>query len=209
MVHTILAGQSILDWSVAARPMFARSVSGDLHLVKPFDHRVLVSVIDGIGHGEDAAAAAHAAADVLGHYAGEHILSLLKCCHTALLQTRGVVLTVAILNAVENTMTWLGVGNVEARLLRAHAGTSHPCEGVLLRGGLLGYQLPALQASVIPVAAGDLLILATDGLHTAFADGIDLNEAPGRIADRILRRHFKGTDDALVLVARYLGSRHE
>jgi len=101
-------------------------------------------------------------------------------------KTRGVVLTVAILDTVESSMTWLGVGNVEGRLLRTDAGASHPRESVLLRGGLVGYQLPALQASVIPVAAGDLLILATDGIHTAFEEGINLNETPRQIADKIL-----------------------
>ena len=30
-----------------------------------------------------------------------------------------------------------------------------------------------------------------------------------QIADRIMSRHFKGTDDALVLVARFLGTGHE
>ena len=32
---------------------------------------------------------------------------------------------------------------------------------------------------------------------------------PKQIAEKILSRHFKGNDDALVLVARYLGKRHE
>ena len=29
------------------------------------------------------------------------------------------------------------------------------------------------------------------------------------LADEILERHFKGTDDALALVVRYLGGEHE
>ena len=201
--------RTLLDWSVAARPMSGQSVSGDLHLVKRFDQRVLVAVIDGVGHGDEAAAAARTAADILENYPGETTISLFKRCHEALVKTRGVVLTVAILDTVESSMTWLGVGNVEGRLFRADAGASHPRESVLLRGGLVGYQLPALQASVIPVAAGDLLILATDGIHAAFEEGINLNETPRQIADKILGRHFKGNDDALVLVARYPGMQHE
>jgi negative regulator of sigma-B (phosphoserine phosphatase) len=209
MTGPILDDRELMDWSVAARPISGQSVSGDLHLVKPCDHGVLVAVIDGIGHGSEAAAAARAAAEILGHYIRETIISLIKRCHGALAQTRGVVLTIAKLNPVENTMTWLGVGNVEGRLLRADTGASHPRESVLLRGGLVGCQLPELAASVIPVAAGDLLILATDGIHAAFEDGIDFTGTPRQIADSILGRHFKGNDDALVLVARYLGMRHE
>ena len=198
-----------LDWSVAARTLPGQRVSGDLHLVKPLDHRILVGVIDGIGHGDAAAAAARAAADVLDRYAGEPAIPLVQRCHEALLQTRGVVLTLATLNTQENTMTWLGVGNVEGRLLRADPRASHPRESVLLRGGLVGFQLPALQASVIPVAAGDVLVLATDGIHPTFEEGIHRNAPPRQIARAILSRHSKGNDDALVLVARYLGKRHE
>jgi len=209
MEDSIASERALMDWSVAARTISSESVSGDLHLVKPFDQRILVAVIDGIGHGNEAAAAARRAADILDNYAGEPVIALVKRCHEALMKMRGVVLTVAKLNTAENTMTWLGVGNVEGRLYRADAAASHPRESVLLRGGLVGYQLPALQASVIPVAPGDLLVLATDGIHTTFEDGINLNATPKQIADKILRWHFKGNDDALVLVLRYLGRQHE
>lgn len=200
---------SLIEWSVAARSISGESVSGDLHVVKPFDHRVLVAVIDGLGHGPEAAAAARQAAEILGGYEGESIISLIKQCHQALKLTRGVVMVVAKMNNVENTMTWLGLGNVQGRLLRADPRATPSRESVLMRGGLVGYQLPTLQVSVVPVAPGDLLILATDGIQTAFADEINLRETPQRIADKILVRHSKGNDDALVLVARYRGGRHE
>jgi serine phosphatase RsbU (regulator of sigma subunit) len=35
---------------------------------------------------------------------------------------------------------------------------------VLLRSGVVGYQLPTLRASTLPIAPGDLLIFATDGI---------------------------------------------
>jgi len=118
--------RTLIDWSVAAQPISGETVSGDLHLVIPFDDRVLVAVIDGVGHGAEAAAAARAAADILLNYAGESTSSLIQRCHQALLLTRGVVLTVAKLNPAENTMTWLGVGNVEGRLLRSDPGANQP-----------------------------------------------------------------------------------
>src|SRR5258706_919969 len=123
--------RTLLDWSVAARPMSGQSVSGDLHLVKWFDHCVLVAVIDGIGHGDEAAAAARAAADILENYPGETTISLFKRCHEALVKTRGVVLTVAILDTVESTITWLGVGNVDGRLVPADGRARHPRGRVL------------------------------------------------------------------------------
>jgi negative regulator of sigma-B (phosphoserine phosphatase) len=199
----------MIDWSIAARPIAGESVSGDVHVVKPYGHRILVAAIDGIGHGKEAAIAAQIAADILGGYQGESIISLVKQCHKALLLTRGVVLAVAKMNAIEDTMTWLGVGNVQGRLLHADTHTSHSRESILMRGGLVGYRLPMLQVSVVPVVKEDLLILATDGIHTGFADNVILNETPQQIADKILTRHAKATDDALVLVARYRGGQNE
>jgi hypothetical protein len=76
---------------------------------------------------------------------------------------------------------------------------------VLLQGGVVGLHLPALRGVVLPVAPGDTLLLATDGVRSGFASGLRLEEAPQQLADRILARDAKGTDDALVLVARYRG----
>jgi serine/threonine protein phosphatase PrpC len=76
---------------------------------------------------------------------------------------------------------------------------------VLLRGGVVGYQLPTLRASILPVTWGDVLILATDGIRSGLVEDVTLSHRPQRIAEQILARRAKGTDDALVLVARYLG----
>ncbi|HXE41852.1 MAG TPA: hypothetical protein VN516_02420, partial [Candidatus Baltobacteraceae bacterium] len=70
----------------------------------------------------------------------------------------------------------------------------------------VGYQLPSLQASVVPISHGDLLVFATDGVHAGFDQRTNLTETPKQIADGIMSRHFKGTDDALVLAVRYLGA---
>jgi negative regulator of sigma-B (phosphoserine phosphatase) len=193
--------QAVIDWAVAARPLAGQPASGDLHFVKMVGPGVLLAVVDGIGHGEPATAAARAAVAVLDEHSREPMASLVRRCHESLTETRGVVMTTAFLDATAKTMTWLGVGNVEGRLFRNGAGS----ESLLLRGGLVGLQLPALSPSQLAIAAGDVLVLATDGLHHDFDNCISLKEAPARIADRILNRCFKGNDDALVLVARYLG----
>jgi len=58
----------------------------------------------------------------------------------------------------------------------------------------------------VPVAPGDLLIFATDGIREGFAEGLPTDATPQQLADQILARSGKGTDDALVLVARYAGA---
>jgi len=55
------------------------------------------------------------------------------------------------------------------------------------------------------VAPGDTLVLATDGIQSGFADELAVDASPQQLADQILARSGKSTDDALVLVARYVG----
>ena len=74
-----------------------------------------------------------------------------------------------------------------------------------MRGGVVGGQLPSLRGSILPVRRGDTLIFATDGIRQGFTEGLVLTGSPQEIADQILARHYRQTDDALVLVVRYLG----
>jgi negative regulator of sigma-B (phosphoserine phosphatase) len=113
-------------------------------------------------------------------------------------------MSLAAFSAESANMTWIAVGNVEGVL--AHSGTettSH--ETIPLRGGVVGFRLPLLRAAVVPLRRGDVLVLATDGIDPGFEATLDLEASPQRIADGILRAFGRGTDDALVLVARYLG----
>jgi hypothetical protein len=115
------------------------------------------------------------------------------------------VLTLASFNSQDGTITWAGVGSIEGVLFRAEGKPGLADEYVLLQGGVVGLQLPPPRAVVISVTRGDTLLIATDGIRSSFAEGLPLAEAPQQLADRILARDFKGTDDALVLVARYQG----
>jgi 4-diphosphocytidyl-2-C-methyl-D-erythritol kinase len=123
-----------------------------------------------------------------------------------LVGTRGVTMSLATFNAADDTMTWLAIGNVEGVLLRADPRSSRPMESILMRAGVVGLDLPRLQASVTTISAGDLVVLATDGIRRSFVDLIYPADQPQALAERVLRFHAKGTDDALVLVARYRGS---
>jgi phosphoserine phosphatase RsbX len=62
-----------------------------------------------------------------------------------------------------------------------------------------------LQAEVLPVGPGDVLVFATDGVRTDFADNIVPSASLQTTAERLLAKCNKGTDDALVVAARYRG----
>ena len=176
--------------------------SGDAHVLVGFPGGVLVGVIDGLGHGVEAAVAAKAAARVLKKHAGEPILDLFRLCHEKLRKTRGAVMTVVSFNARDSSLTWTAVGNVDAVLLRANANQR---EGIAMRGGVVGYQLPPLREVTIAVSPRDTLVMATDGIRSGFLENIDFSRSPQVIADSILAVHGRGSDDALVLVARFGG----
>lgn len=195
----------VIEWGVASRSFDGRTESGDQYLVEPFPNGVLVAVIDGLGHGSIAARASQAAITALEGHVHEPVAPLLKRCHESLRRTRGVVMSLASFNALTGTMTWLGVGNVKGLLLLVGGKSGRAHERLLLRGGVVGYQLPTLRPSVVSVNRGDTLVFATDGLRSAFADELTLNEPPQPMADRLFEQYQRGTDDAMVLVARYLG----
>jgi serine/threonine protein phosphatase PrpC len=117
-------------------------------------------------------------------------------------------MSIASFNATNGTMRWIGVGNVEGLLLRSGANvhtTGQRDKGLVTRGGVVGYQIPRLREAEISVNPDDVLILTTDGIRPVSMEHLTLSDPPQQIADRILELHAKNTDDALVLVARYLG----
>ena len=209
MSTTLFYRRPFIDWGVATQAIPGEAVSGDLHLVKLFAHGALVAVVDGLGHGDEATAVAKAAIAVLEEHADQSVILLVKRCHDALRKTRGAVMTLASFNVLDSTVSWLGVGNVEGLLLRADTRGVPASESAFLRGGVVGYQLPPLRASVIAIAPYDLLILASDGIGSGFRQNLPATEPAQEIADRIMGQHFKGNDDALVLVVRYRGALHE
>lgn len=205
MPSRVRDAQTLVHWGVATLALEGQSESGDLHLVKADKDGVLIAVLDGLGHGEEAAAAARLAVSVLERYSDEPPLSLLQRCHVALKGSRGVVMSLARFDAARGTMTWLGVGNVEGVLHHADWSERSGRASLVTRGGIVGSEVPAVQAAVIPVQPGDMLVFATDGIGSGFLVDVSAREDPQRLADQILARYGKGTDDALVLVAKYLG----
>jgi serine phosphatase RsbU (regulator of sigma subunit) len=195
---------SAIEWSFASRALPGEPSSGDLQVVKAFSGGVLVAALDGVGHGGEAATAAMIAGAILEAHAADPVIVLVQRCHEALRATRGVTMSVASFNVSKGLLTWLGVGNVEGVLLRQSAAPVGAEESLLLRAGVVGLQLPSLDVDVIPVSEGDTLIFATDGIRSNFARGLARSHPPRKAAENILARYGKTTDDALVLVARYL-----
>jgi negative regulator of sigma-B (phosphoserine phosphatase) len=195
---------SLIEWSVAEEPLPGQKQSGDRYLAKAWPEGALLAAVDGIGHGEDAARSAELAVRALNGSEVRSPISLLRRCQQHLQGTRGAVLSMAFFSLADETMTWLGVGNVTGILLRREPYGGCRQESLLLRAGVVGTQLPYVSASVLPVSYGDTLIFATDGIRSGFADKLNVNASTQEIARHIIEQHWRKIDDALVLVARYV-----
>lgn len=114
-------------------------------------------------------------------------------------------MTVVSLDVRASTLTWAGVGNVLGVFLRANPRGAPRREIAPTRGGVVGYALPRIHSDTLSISRGDLIALASDGIHDRFDEELSVSESVQRMADSILARHRRADDDALVLVARYLG----
>ena len=201
MVSTL--NDACVEWATARAVAPGHHDSGDEFCVRPFERRTIIAVLDGLGHGTAAAIVARQVVQLLEQAQTSDIVTLVRACHERLRGSRGVVMSLAMFDAAENTMAWIGVGNVCGTLWSPRSSVRRT---LLLRGGLVGDMLPRLQVSVVPVTEGDTLVFTTDGVAGNIEDRMLEGQSLQVIAERILTRCSNGHDDALALVARYRGS---
>jgi negative regulator of sigma-B (phosphoserine phosphatase) len=192
-----------LERGVAGAPLEGHDRSGDLAVFVGTEQGGLACVIDGLGHGDPAADAAEKAAEVIRAHAESPVQALLDSAHAALQQTRGVVMTLAAFDLERSELSWTGVGNVEARLVRAGDGAGARFDSPLVFAGALGYSLPRVKPHTLPFAPGDAVVFVTDGIEADFSTTLAGSVPAQELAERVYARHGKGTDDALAVVVRY------
>ena len=197
--------EPIIEWGWAGRAL--ETVSGDLHVVVHFDDGAVVALLDGLGHGHEAAQAAQAAAPIIEAHAREPVLKILQHCHEGLYKTRGAAMSIASFDARDGSMSWAGVGNVDGVLIREQHDPGVRDQAILTRGGVVGYRLPPLRVERLFISHGDTLVMATDGIQSTFTARMPIAFTPQELAETLLVRYGKATDDAHVVVARYLGAR--
>src|ERR1051325_12038793 len=72
MPRASVDASALIDWGVAASALPGQAQSGDSHLVKAVATGVLVAVVDGLGHGTEAATAARTAVNTLDEHGSEN-----------------------------------------------------------------------------------------------------------------------------------------
>ncbi len=191
---------SRMAFGIVHRPKPGCLISGDAYWIQETEEAALLCLVDGLGSGEGAAAAAQAAIRCVEANSTLPLRGILSQCHQALKGTRGVVMALLRLNFAQKVMAFIGVGNIGIHV-RSTAAIK-PISG----NGIVGYRLPRLQEFTYPYTPGDLLVLHTDGISSYFTLDGTLEEEEAQdvqaMAEAIARRFGKESDDLTVLVAR-------
>lgn len=199
----IKGSNDYMEWCAIRHPIEGEDICGDDFLIIQKEKGILIAVVDGLGHGQQALEASRRAIQHLKHYKNESLISLMNYCHEQLKNTRGVVMSLATIDVNENVMSWMGVGNVEGVLFRNSDNEETSRETILLRGGVVGYKLPLLKASIMVIEPGDTLIFTTDGVRYGYSIDLDTSQPIDEITRYISHNFVENNDDAQILVARY------
>ena len=157
-------------------------------------------VVDGLGHGPDAADAADVALDA---FAGDPLAGpreLLTHTHQALRRTRGAAILLLQADAGSGTVRSAGAGNVVARLVSGVTDRT-----VLSQHGTAGVTIRTPEETSTPWPDHAMLVVCTDGIETRWRAEVIaplLGRDPTLAAALLARDHCRGRDDATVAVLR-------
>lgn len=195
----------MIEFGAVVRPYPGEPVSGDCWLADERHGVYRVTVIDGLGHGPDAALAARTARDALVARPELGPAMALEASHDALRGLRGAAISIARIDLQGGLLAYTGIGNVEARLLQ----DGREQRLVPVRG-IVGHVFRLVRVTEVALAPTWLLVMHTDGVTGRF-ELRDLVEPdapdPATLARTLLERWGRDTDDACVVVARPTSSR--
>ncbi|MCL0092061.1 SpoIIE family protein phosphatase [Dehalococcoidia bacterium] len=195
-----------MDLGIATRPKRGQSINGDAYFVGEYDGKVLLAVIDGVGHGEEANRAARRAIAFLENYRQPGLETLIQGCHRELRGTRGGVISLALMNKGNSTLSHAGIGNIESRIITEDNRMVH----LISMNGVIGHNLRKVKEFQYPYHPGDTMVMFSDGISSRFMTDLVREGIPSplnplvdlpAVAQRILEKHSKA-DDATVLLAR-------
>lgn len=184
----------IVTASQLALPMPGEIQNGDAALVRQgAGGDAMLAVIDGLGHGPDAAHASRAGIAALSILPFQvSMQEAMQELHQELRGTRGAAATVCIIRNFR--LEICAVGNV-----------AFMCTGcvvpLVLSPGVLGHQVSRFRVSASTLLGGARLALLSDGVSTRFRLEEYKQLQPEGACREIMTRHRRKEDDATVLVA--------
>jgi anti-sigma regulatory factor (Ser/Thr protein kinase) len=161
-----------------------------------------VLLVDGLGHGPLAAAAAGEAAKAHAEQPFEQPQETMRALHRRLNGSRGAAAACALFDEQTSTAHYAGVGNIATCIV---SGSTR--KGLLSHNGTLGLVLARAQALRYDWPPRSLTVMHSDGLTSRWSleDYPGLAEChPAVIAAALMRDFSRGRDDSTVVVIRRL-----
>ena len=198
---TVGSTGSALEWGAVCVAKQGEEVSGDAWAVQDGRGLSTILVVDGLGHGPHAFAAASKALLTFGEQAGEGPDSLLRTLDVALQGTRGAAVAVAEIQWGRRELHFAGVGNIAGSLLSSQARS----RGLVSHNGTAGQSIERIQEFGHPWPEGGIVVMHSDGLSNSWEleayPGLS-QKAPSLIAGVLYRDFVRRRDDVVVVVAR-------
>lgn len=185
---------------VVSVPLRGETECGDAWHVTVGRQRVAVMLVDGLGHGPGAAAAAALAVakfSSMGNNGSPELV--LAGCDEAMRGSRGAALALTVVDEAARTTVFVGVGNVDGRVLADGSKAEH----LVPQNGIVGHTMPTVRSTHTAWPAGACLIMHSDGISARWNLSAyeKLTHAhPALIAGLIFRDFGRSRDDATVVV---------
>ena len=162
---------------------------------------LLCAVIDGVGHGPNAAIAAVTAKNYIEANSEAPLTETLQGVHEVLKSTQGAVACLCRIELKSGQLTMAGIGNITCRIFRGLDS-----ERLLSREGILGYMVSTPREHTRKLDNAALLLMHSDGVREHF----ELFEYPdllkgnaASVAARVVDTLGKNNDDASCLAVRF------
>jgi anti-sigma regulatory factor (Ser/Thr protein kinase) len=181
------------------RPIAGESEAGDACGVFPWRRGVVVALADGLGHGARAAEPARAFLTRVQADPDLALPEIFSRAHRDLLRTRGAVAAVARVDQQCGGVEVAGIGNIGVMVLQGEDGRT--VRGIMVPG-VLGSSFRTVRSQALPLAAGDTLVMHSDGVRSQFDFGVVRGMAAQAGSERVVRTGGKPTDDAACVVLR-------
>jgi negative regulator of sigma-B (phosphoserine phosphatase) len=174
-------------------PKAGEVANGDRAILRVEADAALFAVIDGLGHGKDAAEVATTAASLLNTVPlATSTYDIMQLIHSKLSGSRGAAGTVCVLR--DRIVEACAVGNVELR-------SSEVRLPLVFSAGVLGAQVRKFHICEARVVGRARFVLFSDGISSR-TPLEDFRRLEARLAcEAIFRKHRRSEDDATVLVA--------
>ena len=159
-----------------------------------------VLLVDGLGHGLQAAEAAGEAIRVFHQYATRTPSEILSYVHDGLKKTRGGVAAVAEIRPQEKFLNYAAVGNIAASILSKGSSRS-----LVSHNGTMGVASPRIQEFRVDWPDDAILVMHSDGLTSRwdlFSYAGLLSRHAAIIGGALLRDYRRQRDDASVVVVK-------